>query len=251
MRRRLLHLAGTVLALLLRASIAQAQAASDSLVLSLDSLLNTRISSAAKYQQTMSEAASSVTIVTAEDIQRYGYRTLPDVLASVRGFYLSYDRNYAYHGARGFSRPSDYNNRILVLVDGNAMNEGVFGSSAVGTDFNVALSSLERIEIVRGPGSALYGTGAVFAVINVVTKTAAHTPGAALAVQGGSYGERGGALQCRGAMAGGIGSGRCGGPPIGGSCPLRRPVGGRGRTGGAGGGVGAAGVVAGQRSFRL
>jgi outer membrane receptor for ferrienterochelin and colicin len=107
MRRGLLHLAGTVLALLLRASIAQAQAASDSLVLSLDSLLNTRISSAAKYQQTMSEAASSVTIVTAEDIQRYGYRTLPDVLTSVRGFYLSYDRNYAYLGARGFSRPSD------------------------------------------------------------------------------------------------------------------------------------------------
>jgi outer membrane receptor for ferrienterochelin and colicin len=69
----------------------------------------------------MSEAASSVTIITAEDIQRYGYRTLPDVLASVRGFYISYDRNYAYLGARGFSRPSDYNNRILILVDGNAM----------------------------------------------------------------------------------------------------------------------------------
>jgi iron complex outermembrane receptor protein len=205
LRRSSLYLAGTTLALLLRAPAAQAQAVSDSLILSLDSLLHTRISSAAKYQQTMSEAASSVTIITADDIQRYGYRTLPDVLAGVRGFYISYDRNYAYLGARGFSRPSDYNNRILILVDGNAMNEGVFGSSAVGTDFNVALSSLERIEIVRGPGSALYGTGAVFAVINLVTKAASRTPGASLAVQGGSYGERGGTLQYRGPVGRGLG----------------------------------------------
>jgi outer membrane receptor for ferrienterochelin and colicin len=71
--RRPLHLAATLLVLLLRASHAQAQATPDSLALSLDSLLHTRISSAAKYQQTMSEAASSVTIITAEDIQRFGY----------------------------------------------------------------------------------------------------------------------------------------------------------------------------------
>ena len=142
------------------------------MVLSLDSLLNTKISSAAKYQQTISEAASSVTIITAEDIQRHGYQTLPEALAATRGFYLSYDRNYAFLGARGFSRPSDYNNRILLLVDGNATNEGIFGGAPVGTDLGVPLSSLERIEIVRGPGSALYGTGAIFAVVNLVTKPA-------------------------------------------------------------------------------
>ena len=84
-----------------------AQGEPDAMVLSLDSLLNTKISSAAKYQQTISEAASSVTIITAEDIQRHGYRNLSEVLAATRGFYLSYDRNYAFLGARGFSRPSD------------------------------------------------------------------------------------------------------------------------------------------------
>ena len=120
----------------------------------------------------MSEAASSVTIITAEDIHRHGYRTLPEALAATRGFYLSYDRNYSFLGARGFSRPSDYNNRILVLVDGNAINESVFGGAPVGTDLGVPIESLERIEIVRGPGSALYGTGAIFAVVNLITRRA-------------------------------------------------------------------------------
>ncbi len=62
-----------------------AQGAADAMALSLDSLLNTKISSAAKYQQTTSEAASSVTIITAEDIQRSGYRTLPEALAARAG----------------------------------------------------------------------------------------------------------------------------------------------------------------------
>jgi iron complex outermembrane receptor protein len=178
----------------------RAQAAPDSLMLSLDSLLNTRISSAAKYEQTSSQAASSVTIVTAEDIQRHGYRSLPEVLAATRGFYLSYDRNYSFLGARGFSRPSDYNNRVLLLVDGNAINEGVFGGAPVGTDLGVPLQSLERIEIVRGPGSALYGTGAIFAVVNLITKPVDGHPALQGAIRGGSYGARGGSLEYRGAI---------------------------------------------------
>jgi outer membrane receptor protein involved in Fe transport len=177
-----------------------AQGVSDPLALSLDSLLNTKISSAAKYEQTSSEAASSVTIVTAEDIQRHGYRSLPEVLAAARGFYLSYDRNYSFLGARGFSRPSDYNNRVLLLVDGNAINEGVFGGAPVGTDLGVPLHSLERIEIVRGPGSALYGTGAIFAVVNLITKPADGPPALQGALRGGSYGARGGSLEYRGAI---------------------------------------------------
>ncbi|MBA3894595.1 MAG: hypothetical protein H0X69_13025 [Gemmatimonadales bacterium] len=88
-----------------------AQAVADSLVPSLDALLSTKISSAAKYQQTISEAASSVTIITAKDIRRHGYGTLPEALAAARGFYLSYDRNYSFLGARGFSRPSN-NHRV-------------------------------------------------------------------------------------------------------------------------------------------
>ncbi len=136
----------------------------------LDSLLNIKISAATKYDQTVSEAPASVTIISSEDIARYGYRTLSDVLRSVHGFYTSNDRNYAYVGIRGFGRPTDYNDRLLLLVNGHTLNEDVYGSAAIGTDLGIDLSALDHIEIVRGPGAAVYGNNAMFAVINLVTK---------------------------------------------------------------------------------
>jgi iron complex outermembrane receptor protein len=157
----------------------------------LDSLLNTRISSAAKYEQTISEVAGAVTIVTADDIARFGYRTVAEVLAATRGFYISNDRNYTYVGTRGFSRPTDYNNRILVLLDGQVTNEPIWGGAYVASEFGISLSGVERIEIIRGPGSAIYGTGAVFGVINVVTKSGTQVEGASIAAHGGSLGTRG------------------------------------------------------------
>ncbi len=136
----------------------------------LDSLLNIKVSAATKYDQTTSEAPASVTIISSEEIARYGYRTLSDVLRSVHGFYISNDRNYDYVGIRGFGRPTDYNDRLLLLLNGHTLNEDVYGSAAIGTDLGIDLSSLDHIEIVRGPGSAVYGNNAMFAVINLVTK---------------------------------------------------------------------------------
>ncbi len=155
-------------------------------VLSLDSLLNIKISTAARSLQTVAEAPASVTIVSAEDIDRYGYRTLDDVLTTLKGFYRSYDRNYAYAGARGFSRPTDYNDRLLLLLNGHVMNDNFFGSASIGTDFPLAFETIDRIEIVRGPGSALYGTGAMFAVINIITKSGRHIGGLNAAVEWGT-----------------------------------------------------------------
>ena len=154
---------------------------------SLDSLLNTEISTAAKYEQTVSEAPASVTIITAEEIERHGYRTLEDILKSVRSFYLSNDRNYSYVGVRGFGRPTDYNSRILLLINGHSTNESVYGSALVGTERGLDLDSIERIEIVRGPGSALYGNNAMFAVVNIVTKKGNQLNGGRLSIETGSY----------------------------------------------------------------
>lgn len=163
---------------------------------SLDSLLNVQISAAAKYEQKMSEAPASVTIITSEDIERYGYRTLEEVLMSVRGFYTRNDRNYVYIGVRGFSRPGDNNNRALVLVNGHTLNENVYGSPAFGTDLGIDLDIIERIEIVRGPGSALYGTNAMFAVINIITRKGNAIDGFRVSAERGSYGK----LQASGAF---------------------------------------------------
>jgi iron complex outermembrane receptor protein len=156
--------------------------------ISLDSLLNIQITTASKYWQTTSDAPASVTIITSKEIERYGYRTLDEVLASVRGFYTSYDRNYSYIGVRGFSRPTDYNNRLLLLLNGHSMNETVYGAASGGTDFVLPLSAIDHIEIVRGPGSSLYGTSAMFAVVNIITNNGAMFDGMLFRGELGSFG---------------------------------------------------------------
>lgn len=173
---------------------ARAQQPSQPQPISLDSLLSTTISAASKYAQRSAAAPASVTILSSEDLARFGFRTLQEVFENVRGFYMSNDRNYPYLGARGFSRPSDYNNRILLLVDGHSLNEQVWGGVGVGSDLPLNLDVIERIEIVRGPGSALYGTNAMFAVINIVTRTVATLDGLIAGARVGSEGLREGTI---------------------------------------------------------
>ena len=138
--------------------------------LPLEELNKLEVYSASKFSQKANEAPASISIITATDIQRYGYRTFDDILRSITGFYVTYDRNYAYVGVRGFGLTGDYNSRVLLLIDGHRMNDNIFGSTYIGSDFPVPLDLIERIEVVRGPGSSLYGTNAFFAVINVITK---------------------------------------------------------------------------------
>jgi iron complex outermembrane receptor protein len=157
---------------------------------SLDSLLNLKVQTASKYWQKASESPTSLTVVTAADIENQGYRTLDEVLNAVRSFYVSYDRNYVNAGIRGFSRPTDYNDRILLLLNGHTVNESFYGSASFGTDFGIDLHSVDRIEIVRGPGSALYGSGAMFAIVNVITKKGNVVDGARVEGGVGSYGRR-------------------------------------------------------------
>lgn len=165
-----------------------AQGSDTTATLSLDDLLNTPVSTAARYAQGVREVAGSVTIVTAEDIQRFGYRSLEDVLQSMAGVYASYDRNYAGIGLRGFSRPTDYNNRILLLIDGHSTNESMWGSAMLGQELVLNLRAVERIEMVRGPASALYGTGAMFGVINIITRSGSALQGGRVEIDAGSYG---------------------------------------------------------------
>ncbi len=153
----------------------------------LEAMLKARVETASKYEQAVNEAPSSVTIVTAEEIMRYGDKTLADVLRRQQGFYLTDDRNYEYLGIRGFSRHTDYNNRLLILLNGHRMNENLFDSAYIGTTLGLNLASVERIEIVRGPGSALYGSSAMFGVINIITKKGSRLDGWSGSLEGGSH----------------------------------------------------------------
>jgi outer membrane receptor for ferrienterochelin and colicins len=164
---------------------------------SFEELMQMRIETvygASKFEQKVTRAPASVTIITADEIARFGHRTLGAALRSIRGLYVSDDRNYSYLGTRGFLRPGDYNSRVLVLVDGHRMNDNIYDGAYFGRDASPSLDVVERIEFVRGPSSSIYGSSAFFGVVNVVTKRGATLDGTQISASTGSHGEREGQI---------------------------------------------------------
>ena len=158
--------------------------------MSLENLMKVEVESiyaASRHQQKVTEAPASITVITSDEIQKYGYRSLAEVLRSVRGFFVTYDRNYNYIGVRGFDRPGDYGSRVLLLIDGHRVNDNVFDSAFTGTEFPLDLDLIDRIELIRGPNSSLYVASAFLGVINVVSKHG-HLVGAPeLSTEAGSF----------------------------------------------------------------
>jgi len=134
------------------------------------------VEGASKYAQKVTEAPSSVTIITSDDVKKYGHRTLADILRTVPGFNVSYDRDYDSLGVRGFNI-GGVNNRVLVLVDGHRINNSLSDSALIGTAFILDVDLIDRVEVIRGPGSSLYGNNAFFGVINVITRKGRDMPG--------------------------------------------------------------------------
>lgn len=143
--------------------------------------------SASKYEQKVTEAPSAVSIVTAAEIRKYGYRTLADLLRSLRSFHLSFDRATEMLGVRGFNRPGDSNSRVLLLVNGHRLNDNIFQAAQVGTAFILDVDLIDRVEVVRGPSSSLYGNSAFFAVVNVITRRGRDLKGVEVAAEAGSH----------------------------------------------------------------
>ena len=142
---------------------------------------------ASRYLQHVLEAPASITIITAEDIERFGYETVAEALGGIPGFYTTYDRHFQYVGSRGFSPPGDFNRRILLTINGNRANENVFGGAGMGSYSLINIEAVDRIEVIRGPGSSIYGNGAFYGIVNIITKTAQNHPGLRVTAQAGSY----------------------------------------------------------------
>jgi outer membrane receptor for ferrienterochelin and colicin len=165
----------------------------DTLTMDLERLMNIEVVVAgSKREQQSRDVASFVSVVSAAEIREHGYRTLADVLRTLPGFYVTNDRNYSYIGVRGFSRPGDWNSRILLLLNGLRTNDNVYDLAYIGEEFSVDVDLIERVEVIRGPGSALYGSNALFAVINVVTKSGSSLAGGEVSTSAASFGTHSG-----------------------------------------------------------
>jgi len=141
--------------------------------MSLEDLMKVEVDSvygASGYKQSVNDAPASITIITADEIKRYGYRTLADVLRNVPGMYVTSDRQLSYVGVRGFGPPGDYNSRVLLLLDGHWINDTVTGGAVFGTEMPFDIDLVERVEVIRGPNSSVYVANALLAIVNVVTR---------------------------------------------------------------------------------
>lgn len=192
-RRTLAHMCGraavAALLVLSMSSTARAQALRDLAEMSIEDLMRIEITSAARRQQPASDAAAAVFVITQADIRRSGLTTIPDVLRLAPGMNVAQiNSNKWAVSARGFN--GLFANRLLVLVDGRSIYNRLFGGVLWDTG-DLVLDDIDRIEVIRGPGAALWGANAVNGVINIVTKPAADTQGGLVRVDGGHSGQQG------------------------------------------------------------
>jgi outer membrane receptor protein involved in Fe transport len=168
MRSCKLRAGRAVLSLLIAASAhAETLPADNPLVeLSLEDLMNVTVT-ASRRMQTIADAPSTVYIITAEDIERFGFVDLKDALKLVPGMIVE-DASYGqlYGGQRGFTGTF---NKTLIMLNGREMNNLLAGEAFIGPQF--PLHNVKRIEVIAGPGSALYGANAFAGVINIITRT--------------------------------------------------------------------------------
>jgi iron complex outermembrane receptor protein len=151
--------------------------------LSIEELSALRVTSVSRRAETLSEAAASIYVITAEDIRRSGATSIAEALRLAPGVEVARTgANEWTISIRGFS--SDLSNKLLVLIDGRTVYSPLFAGVYWDVQ-DTLLADIERIEVVSGPGATLWGANAVNGVINIITQSAADTPGTLAQVAAG------------------------------------------------------------------
>src|SRR3989440_1237781 len=159
-------------------------------------LFEEQVVTAGVHASSEAKAPASLTVITADEIRLTGAATIPEILRRVPGVDVAEmnpsDTNVS---VRGFNRRIA--NKVLVLVDGRSVYQDFLGAT-LWTLLDVSVQDIARIEVIRGPGSALYGANAYAGVVNIITKTGDEVNGGRAFLQTGNYGSLQGALSAGG-----------------------------------------------------
>jgi len=144
--------------------------------MSLEELMHVKITTASKFSEQASDVPASIIIVTRQEIEKYGYTTLVQILENVPGFYNVND--YSYHsnfGVRGYWNYNP-NRNLIIMVNGVLQGDDVTGGNLTET-IGVPIEAIDRIEVIRGPMSVMYGSGGFYGAINIFTNLENSTEG--------------------------------------------------------------------------
>jgi iron complex outermembrane recepter protein len=184
--RKLANL-GLVLALglsAITAGAAQEPSQMDLSRMDVEDLMNVKVTSVSKREQSLSRTAAAVFVINQEDIRRSGATNIPDLLRMAPGVDVEQiDANAWAISVRGFN--SRYSNKVLVLIDGRTVYTPSF-SGVFWEHLDMPLENIERIEVIRGPGATVWGANAVNGVISIFTKSSKNSKGALVTAGGGS-----------------------------------------------------------------
>jgi len=160
---------------LLLQGFCRSQEAPDLAELNIDELSKIQVTSASKRSESLAGAPAAIYVVTGEAIRQGGFTTLPEALRMVQGLYAVQTNSHSWQvSTRGFSGIN--NRKMLVLVDGRSVYSPAFGGAFWELE-DIPLENVDRIEVIRGPGGALWGANAVNGVINIVTKSSDRSQG--------------------------------------------------------------------------
>jgi len=169
--------------------------ASDPFAMDLDALSNTKVTTASKFSEKLSDAPSDISVMSKDELRRYAGLTLLEILERVAGLTGS-SAFFADHNtiaARGDQTRTD-SGHILILINGRPVREVLEGGVSNDILESFPVNILERIEVIKGPGSVLYGSDAYSGVINLITQKAEGT-GFQASAAGGGAGEAAGTEQ--------------------------------------------------------